>query len=107
MISCECVADLIQSPRWAAALRPGIPRMSMMISASANSATLRVFENGGQLEVTLKLVLSPSGEETELESKFIAIPHGFIRAIFPIFKAQLKAQEKENMINLKKALEGN
>ena len=65
------------------------------------------FENGGQLEVTLKLVLSPSGEETELESKFIAIPHGFIRAIFPIFKAQLKAQEKENMINLKKALEGN
>ena len=65
------------------------------------------FENGGPLEVILKLVLSPIGEGTELESKFIATPHGFIRAIFPIFKARLKAQEKENMINLKKALESN
>lgn len=65
------------------------------------------FENGGPLEVNLKLILSPMGEATKLESKFVATPHGFIRAIFPIFKAQIKAQEKENMSNLKKALEKN
>ena len=42
-ISCDWVADLIHSPRCAAALRRGMPRISMMISARASSATLRVF----------------------------------------------------------------
>lgn len=63
------------------------------------------FENGGPVEVNLQVTLTQFGSSTELESKFIAKPHGFIRAIFPIFKSQIKAQEKENMINLKKALE--
>lgn len=37
----------------------------------------------------------------------MATPHGFLRAIFPVVKSQIKAREKENMINLKKALERN
>ena len=40
------VAVLSHSPRWAAAFRSGMPRMSKMISASTSSATLRVLENG-------------------------------------------------------------
>lgn len=63
------------------------------------------FENA--LEGAHKLVLSPIEEGTKLESTFITTPHGFTRAIFPIFKAQLKAQKKENMMNLKRALENN
>ena len=42
----EPSAVFTQAPRCAAALRSGIPRISMMISASTSSATLRVFENG-------------------------------------------------------------
>ncbi|MBX2910863.1 MAG: hypothetical protein KF717_01685 [Cyclobacteriaceae bacterium] len=38
-------------------------------------------------------------------SSFVVTPHGFLRAIFPILKNKLKAQEGENMVNLKKALE--
>lgn len=45
-ISREPSADFTQPPRWAMALRSGILRMSMMISASTSSATLRVFEKG-------------------------------------------------------------
>lgn len=63
------------------------------------------FVKGGPLEVRLELKLTPVGSETEMESRFIATPHGFIRAISPIFKAKLKSQEQENMVNLKKALE--
>lgn len=63
------------------------------------------FENGGPIEVNLKLVLLKKGDATELESTFLATPHGFVRAIFPIIKSKMKAQEKENMVNLKKALE--
>ena len=65
------------------------------------------FQNGGPLEVTLLLQLFKTGEQTKLESRFTAIPHGFLRAIFPVVKSQIKAREKENMINLKKALERN
>ncbi|MFZ1677918.1 MAG: hypothetical protein WAT91_11625 [Saprospiraceae bacterium] len=63
------------------------------------------FVNGGPLEVTLELTLTSAGDATEMESKFIATPHGFIRAIFPIFRKKMKRQEQENMMNLKKALE--
>jgi|WetSurMetagenome_2_1015567.scaffolds.fasta_scaffold82151_1 hypothetical protein len=63
------------------------------------------FVNGGSLEVKLELSLSSSDKGTEMDSKFIATPHGFLRAIFPVMKSQLKSQEQENMKNLKKALE--
>lgn len=64
------------------------------------------FENGGPIEVTLKLVLSKKADTTQLESTFKATPHGFVRVIFPIVKSKMKAREKENMVNLKRALEG-
>lgn len=63
------------------------------------------FVNGGPLEVRLELNLTPSGNETAMDTRFIVTPHGFLRAIFPIMKGQLAAQEAENMVNLKKALE--
>lgn len=63
------------------------------------------FVNGGSLEVKLELSLSYSDNRTEMDSKFIATPHGFLRAIFPVMKSQLKSQEQENMKNLKTALE--
>ena len=63
------------------------------------------FVNGGPLEVKLELSLSNSDKKTEMDSKFIATPHGFLRAIFPIMKSRLESQEQENMKNLKKALE--
>ena len=63
------------------------------------------FVNGGPLEVRLEVKLKAIGSETEMESRFIATPHGFIRAIFPIFKKKMKSQEQENMVNLKKTLE--
>ncbi len=63
------------------------------------------FENGGPIEVTLQLKLNSNGPKTELESRFIATPHGFVRAIFPIFKARIKAQERQNMVNLKNAID--
>jgi uncharacterized protein YndB with AHSA1/START domain len=63
------------------------------------------FENGGPLAVTLKVQLTPVDSATELEARFIATPHGFLRAIFPIMRTKLKQQEEENMVNLKTALE--
>ena len=63
------------------------------------------FVNGGPLEVTLDLNLMATDGSTELKTKFIATPRGFLRAIFPIIKRKLKSQEKENMVNLKKSLE--
>lgn len=63
------------------------------------------FENGGPVEVKLDVFLRPGGSGTNFESHFIATPHGFVRAIFPIFKSRIKSQEQENMVNLKKALE--
>lgn len=63
------------------------------------------FQNGGPLEVNLLLQLFKTGDQTKLESRFTATPHGFLRAIFPIVKWQLEAQEKETMLHLKKALE--
>lgn len=65
------------------------------------------FENGGPLEVTLKLTLTKTGESTQLESRFLATPHGFVRAIFPIVKSKMAVQEKEYMVKLKKAIEEN
>ena len=63
------------------------------------------FVNGGSLEVTLDLNLLTSESATELKTKFIATPHGFLRTIFPVMKRKLKSQELENMNNLKKSLE--
>ncbi|MBI1224672.1 MAG: hypothetical protein GC192_05510 [Bacteroidetes bacterium] len=64
------------------------------------------FENGGAIEVVHKLTLTKMGDSTRLESQFMATPHGFARAIFPTIKSRIEAQEKKNMKNLKKALEG-
>ena len=44
--SYECAALLTQPPRCRIAFFSGMPRISMMISASTSSATLRVLENG-------------------------------------------------------------
>ncbi len=44
--SYECAALLTQPPRCSTAFFSGMPRTSMMISASTSSATLRVLENG-------------------------------------------------------------
>jgi uncharacterized protein YndB with AHSA1/START domain len=63
------------------------------------------FENGGPVEVILQVTLNPADSITELESRFIATPHGVIRAIFPIFRYSIQKQERENMGNLKKAIE--
>src|ERR1039458_6292056 len=45
------VAVFSHPPRCAAALRAGMPRSSRTISASTNSATLRVLENGSTLPI--------------------------------------------------------
>ena len=42
----ELAALFIQPPRCSSAFFCGMPRISMMISASTSSATLRVLENG-------------------------------------------------------------
>ena len=63
------------------------------------------FVNEGALAVTLNVHLTSVGSATQLQADFIATPHGFLRAIFPIMKGKLKQQEAENMVNLKKALE--
>ena len=63
------------------------------------------FVNGGKLGVTLELSLSSSENKTEMNTKFIATPHGFLRAIFPVMKNRLKYQEQKNMENLKSFLE--
>lgn len=63
------------------------------------------FENGGQLSVILELSLSSSDNTTEMNTIFIATPHGFLRAIFPVMKNRLKSQERDNMDNLKRFLE--
>ncbi|MGZ3952747.1 MAG: SRPBCC family protein [Flavisolibacter sp.] len=65
------------------------------------------FENGGALAVSLQVHLSGVDSATEMEARFIATPHGFLRAIFPIMRSKLKEQEAENMVNLKRALEKN
>jgi hypothetical protein len=63
------------------------------------------FQNGGEIQVTLAIQLHPVDSATELEAKFIANPNGFARAMFPIIKSAKAKQEKENMTNLKKAIE--
>ncbi len=66
---------------------------------------LVTFQNGGALEVTVELRLSPNGEATDLEARFLVTPHGFARAMFPIIGSQLKTAESKNMQELKRALE--
>lgn len=58
------------------------------------------FVNGGPIEVVLNITLSPTDSSTELESRFVAKPNGFARAIFPIIKRQMEKQESLNMTNL-------
>ena len=65
------------------------------------------FANGGPLEVKLELNVTSRNNQTELNTTFSPTPHGFLRAIFPIMKRSLIAQERENMVNLKKVLESN
>ena len=69
------------------------------------SPTDVTFENGGSLAVSLQVHLTGVDSATEMEARFIATPHGFLRAIFPIMRSKLKQQEAENMVNLKRAIE--
>lgn len=64
------------------------------------------FVNGGPIEVTLNVSLNSLDTSlTEMQTEFIAKPHGFARAIFPVIKVQMEKQEKLNMINLKNYIE--
>jgi len=66
------------------------------------------FVNGGAIEVKLNLnIKSLNDSVTEIQSEFIAKPHGFVRAIFPIIESKLEKQEKLNMVNIKNYLENN
>ncbi|MCB0716267.1 MAG: hypothetical protein KDC06_09650 [Chitinophagaceae bacterium] len=66
-----------------------------------------IFKNGGPLEVRLELNFSMQQNQTQMATKFIAQPHGFLRVIFPLLKRKLSSQESMNMVNFKKELEGN
>jgi hypothetical protein len=48
--------------------------------------------------------LSPT--TTRLVSRFDARPHGWMRLVFPMFMQVMKRQERANMVNLKRVLEG-
>jgi hypothetical protein len=61
--------------------------------------------NGGPIEVTLDITLTPRGDGTTLMSRFDAHPKGFFRVVFPLFLMMMKRQEKANMVNAKNTLE--
>ena len=77
----------------------------LTLICSALGISYLVSVNGGPIEVELETRLSSSDDKTALDSKFIDTPPGFFCAIFPVLKHQLESQEKENMLNLKMALE--
>jgi carbon monoxide dehydrogenase subunit G len=64
------------------------------------------FVNGGPIEVDLAVTLEATARGTRLEARFDARPRGLFRLVFPIFVMIMRRQEAENMVNLKKALEG-
>jgi len=55
--------------------------------------------------VSLQVHLTGVDTARGMEAQFIATPHGFLRAIFPIMRPKLKEQEAKNMVILKRALE--
>jgi carbon monoxide dehydrogenase subunit G len=63
------------------------------------------YVNGGPIEVTLDITLTPRGEGTTLMSRFDAHPKGVFRVVFPLFLMMMKRQEKANMVNAKSTLE--
>lgn len=63
------------------------------------------YTNGGPVSVTLTVTLAPHPTGTRLGSRFEARPHGWMRLAFPVFMLIMKRQERENMVNLKRALE--
>ena len=63
------------------------------------------FVNGGPIEVTLNVELTPTRSGTRMRAHFDATPRGWFRLIVPVFLLVMKKQEKENLANLKRALE--
>ena len=63
------------------------------------------YTNGGPVSVTFAVNLAPDPAGTRLVARFDARPHGWMRLAFPVFMLIMKRQERENMRNLKRALE--
>lgn len=63
------------------------------------------YVNGGPVSVRLSIQLKPDGIGTQLHSTFDAHPNGLFRLLFPVFIKIMKRQERQNMANLKAALE--
>lgn len=61
--------------------------------------------NGGMIETTLTCRLEPVPEGVRLHAVFDPRPHGWFRAVFPIFLLIIRREEKANMIHLRNALE--
>jgi hypothetical protein len=68
--------------------------------------TALTLQNGGSLEATVAVTIRPQGTGSLFTSRFTARPHGFLKALFPVFKLRMARFEKANMDYLKKALEG-
>ncbi|WP_020525005.1 SRPBCC family protein [Catelliglobosispora koreensis] len=65
------------------------------------------YVNGGPVSVTFTGHLTPEGTGTRLAATFDAEPNGLLmRLIFPVFIRIMRRQERENMVNLKRTLEG-
>lgn len=63
------------------------------------------YVNGGPVSVTLTIELTAHGTGTQLHSSFDAQPNGWFRLVFPIFIRMMRRHERQNMANLKAALE--
>ena len=63
------------------------------------------YVNGGPVEVTLKITLTPDGSGTRLVSSFDARPKGLFRLVFPIFIRVMRRTERANMTHIKAHLE--
>lgn len=64
-----------------------------------------VLHSDGSLEVNLRARLEPAPEGTMLQVSFEAIPHGFMRILFPLMTPSFRRQEQGNMQLIKAALE--
>jgi hypothetical protein len=64
------------------------------------------YHNGGPVEVNLDISLDPRGQGSLLVSRFDAHPRGWFRLIFPVFLLIMRRQEKTNMANVKRFVEG-
>lgn len=59
----------------------------------------------GPIEVTLTCRLDPVAEGTLLRAEFEPTPHGWFRAIFPIFLLVIRRQERANMHHIRDAVQ--